>query len=175
MKPMSESSTDLAARVKKLEDTPATTAETNRTGREESIAKLRQRRQEMEDAFDSETEDLRAAVAGAGDKVRRWRTDVTAPAERRIEAMRADHAERKAEHEVERAQRAADEAEEEAAATIAIAAYCVNAAEYAVLQAPLARRGQQPGRRELSASWGRPEGAERPRAGTKVGAKIASQ
>jgi hypothetical protein len=93
----------------------------------------------MEDAFDSETEDLRAAVAGAGDKVRRWRTDVTAPVERRIEAMRADHAERKAEHEVEKAQRAADEAEEEAAATIAIAAYCVNAAECAVLQAPLAR------------------------------------
>lgn len=136
---MSESLTDLAGRVKKLEDTAAATAETNRAKREESTAKLQQRRQEIEQALDREAKDLQAAVAGAGDKARRSWTDVTAPVERRIEAMQADRAERKAVHEVKKAQRAADEAEEEAAATIALAAYCVNAAEYAVVHAALAR------------------------------------
>ena len=61
------------------------------------------------------------------------RCDGTCGAPDRGDAGR--HAEPKAEHEVKKAQRA----EEETAATIAVAAYCVIAAEYAVVQAALAR------------------------------------
>jgi hypothetical protein len=128
MKSMSESLYELAARIKKLEDSAAAVREKNR-------AALQERRQEIESTVDSEVKEFEAATAD----VRSWWADTKGSIERQVAAMRADLEKRKAEHRKERAQRLADMAEDDAAAAVALATYCLNAAEWAVVDAALAR------------------------------------
>jgi hypothetical protein len=132
VKLLSESLEDLAARVKTLEDTAATALGANR-------AVLEERRREVEAAFESAINELQAAVRDAGaTALERW-NDTTSSIARQIEAMQAAQVRRQAEREAERAESAADLAEQDAAAATALAAYCLNVAEYAVVDAALAR------------------------------------
>jgi hypothetical protein len=57
----------------------------------------------------------------------------------RFAAIDEKQAERKAERDAKKAESRADEAEEDAAGLIALAAYAVEASEYAVVDAALAR------------------------------------
>jgi hypothetical protein len=132
MKPMSEALMELAARVKKLEDLAAATGERNRE-------KLEARRQEIEATFDREAKKVQAVATEAGTKAQRWWADTKGSVDRLIEAMRADFGELKAEIEADKAQLVAEEAEADAAASIEIAIYWVEVAEYAAVQAALAR------------------------------------
>jgi hypothetical protein len=110
VKLLSESLEDLAARVKALEDTAATALDANR-------AVLEERRREVEAAFESAINELQAAVRDAGaTALERWNERAT-----------------------ERAEGDADFAEKDAAVATALAAYCLNVAEYAVVDAALAR------------------------------------
>ena len=132
MKLLSESLEDLAAQVKMLEDTAT-------AGLEGDRALLEERRREVEAAFESAINELQAAVRVAGaTALERW-NDTTSSIARQIEAMQAAHVRRQAEREAERAEGAADLAEKDAAAATALAAYCLNVAEYAVVDAALAR------------------------------------
>ena len=132
MKLLSESLEDLAARVKTLEDTAATAVGADRAAREE-------RRREVEAGFESAIKELQAAVRDAGaTALERW-NDTTSSIARQIEAMQAAQVRRQAEREAQRAESAAVLAEKDAAAATALAAYCLNAAEYAVIDAALAR------------------------------------
>ena len=132
MKLLSESLEDLAARVKTLEDTAATALGADR-------AVLEERRRQVEAAFESTIDELQAAVRDAGaTALERW-NDTTSSLARQIEAMQAAQVRRLAEREAERAEGAADLAEQDAAAATALAAYCLNVAEYAVVDAALAR------------------------------------
>jgi hypothetical protein len=132
VKLLSESLEDLAARVKALEDTAATELEANR-------AVLEERRREVEAAFESAINELQAAVRDAGaTALERW-NDTTSSIARQIEAMQSAQVGRQAEREAERADGAADLAAQDAAAATALAAYCLNVAEYAVVDAALAR------------------------------------
>ena len=132
MKPLSESLEALAARVKVLEDSATATFEADR-------AKLEKRRHEIDDAFKTEVGEFESAAREAVDAGRTWWNDTKASMKRPLDEVRTRIEKRQSEHEVHRAERVAAAAEEDAAAAIALAAYFLNVAEYAVIDAALAR------------------------------------
>jgi hypothetical protein len=132
MKPLSQSLEDLAARVKVLEDSATATFEADR-------AKLEQRRHEIDEAFKQDVGEVESAVRDAADAGRTWWSDTKASMKRPLDELRAGFEGRQSEHELNRAVRHAEAAEEDAAAAIELAAYFLNVAEYAVIDATLAR------------------------------------
>ncbi|OBG99818.1 MULTISPECIES: hypothetical protein [unclassified Mycobacterium] len=123
---------DLAARVKRLEDSAVAVKERNE-------AALVQRRRELETAIEHEVEELKKTTGEAEDAARGWWSDTKGAIERQIAAMRADFEKRKADFEHKNAERAAASAEEDAAVAANLASYCVDAAEWAAVRAELAR------------------------------------
>ena len=132
MKKLSESLEALSARVKKLEDSATATFEADR-------AKLEQRRGEIDTAFNADRDEFESAVREAADAGRSWWNETTDALARPIRELRARHDERQSEHELHRAMRIADAAEQDAAVAIEIATDWLNVAEYAVIDATLAR------------------------------------
>ena len=132
MKPLSQSLTDLAARVKRLEDSAVAVQDRNQ-------AALQKRREELDAAMDREVQEFDTATAEAEEAARSWWSDTQGCFERQIAAMRADFEKRKAEHKRHNAEGAAQAAEQDAALAVALAIYCVDAAEWAVVRAELAR------------------------------------
>ena len=132
MKPLSQSLEDLATRVKVLEDSATATFEADR-------AKLEQRRHEIDDAFKQDVGELESAVREASLAGRNWWVETKASMKRPLDELRGRVDKRQSEHEVKRAVRAAEAAEEDAAAAIELADYFLNVAEYAVIDAVLAR------------------------------------
>ena len=132
MKTPSESLMDLAARVKQLEDSAAAVQERNR-------AALQQRREELDAAIDREVQEFDKTTAEAKEATRSWWSETKGSIERQIAAMRADFEKRQDEHKQHNAQGAAQAAEEDAALVVTLATYCVDAAEWAVVRAELAR------------------------------------
>ena len=132
MKPLSQSLEDLAARVKVLEDSASATLEADR-------GKLEQRRQEIDEAFTRDVGELESAVHDAAAAGRTWWDETKVSMKRPLDELRTRIEDRKSEHEVKRAVRVADAAEEDAAAAVELAAYFLNVAEYAVVDASLAR------------------------------------
>jgi hypothetical protein len=132
MKPLSQSLGDLAARVKVLEDSATATFEADRT-------KLEQRRHEIDDAIKTDASELDSAVREAAQAGRTWWNDTKTSMKRPLDEVRSRVETRQSEHELHRALRAASAAEEDAAAAIEVAAYFLNIAEYAIIDATLAR------------------------------------
>ncbi|HEX5615739.1 MAG TPA: hypothetical protein VFZ83_11355 [Acidimicrobiia bacterium] len=132
MKPLSQSLEDLAARVKVLEDSATATFEADRT-------KLEQRRREIDQALKSDIGEIESAVRDAAAAGRTWWSETKVSMKRPLDELRARIDKRQSEHEVHRAVRIAEAAEEDAAAAIELAAYFLNVAEYAVIDAALAR------------------------------------
>ena len=132
MKPLSQSLEDLAGRVKVLEDSATATFEADR-------AKLEQRRHEIDDAIKTEVGEFDSAMRQAADAGRAWWSETKASMKAPFDELRARVDKRQSEHEVHRAQRQAVSAEEDAAAAIELASYFLNVAEYAVIDAALAR------------------------------------
>jgi hypothetical protein len=132
MKPLSQSLEDLATRVEVLEDSATATFETNR-------AKLEQRRGEIDEAFQTEIGEFDAAVREAAEAGRtRW-NETKASMKRQLDEVHARVDKRQSQHELHHALRLAESAEQDAAAAIDVAAYCLNVAEYSVIDAALAR------------------------------------
>jgi predicted component of type VI protein secretion system len=132
MKKLSESLEALSARVKKLEDSATATFEADR-------AKLEQRRREIDTAFTADRDEFESAVREAADAGRSWWNETTEALAKPIRELRTRHDERQSEHELHRALRIADAAEEDAAVASEIATHWLNVAEYAVIDATLAR------------------------------------
>ena len=132
MKALSESLEALAGRVKILEDSATASFEADR-------AKLEQRRHEIDEAIKSDASDLDSAAREAAAAGRTWWNETKTSMKRPFDELRGRVDKRQAEHEVHRALRAADAAEEDAAAAIDVATYFLNVAEYAVIDAVLAR------------------------------------
>jgi hypothetical protein len=132
MKPLSESLEELANRVKVLENSATATFEADR-------AKLEKRRHEIDEAFTTDAGEFESAVREAADAGRTWWNDTKASMKRPLDEVRARVDKRQSEHELHHAQRTADAAHEDAAAAIEVAAYFLNVAEYAVIEAALAR------------------------------------
>jgi hypothetical protein len=132
MKPLSQSLEELAARVRVLEDSATATLEADRT-------KLENRRDEIDAAIKSDVNEFDSAVHEAAQAGRAWWNDTKTSMRRPLDEVRARVSNRESEHELHRALRAADAAEEDAAAAIEVAAYLLNVAEYATIDAALAR------------------------------------
>jgi predicted component of type VI protein secretion system len=132
MKKMSESLQTLSVRVKKLEDSATAAFEADRT-------KLEQRRREIDTALTADRDEFESAVREAVEAGRSWWNETTAALAKPIRELRARHEQRQSEHELHRAVRIAEAAEQDAAVAIEIATHWLNIAEYAVIDATLAR------------------------------------
>jgi len=132
MKPLSQSLEDLAARVKPLEDSATATFEADRV-------KLEQRRHEIDEAFKQDVGEFDSAVRDASLAGRNWWNETKESMKRPLDELRARVEKSKSEHESHHAVHVAEAAEEDAAAAIELADYFLNVAEYAVIDAALAR------------------------------------
>jgi hypothetical protein len=132
MKPLSDQLMDLAEHTKKIEDTASASREKNRKS-------LERTREELKSDIDERARMLVDLSHRADDSLSAWWDRVKSAVDERFSTMDAKLAERKAERDEKRAARRADEAEEDAAGLIAFAAYAVEASEYAVVDAALAR------------------------------------
>ena len=132
MQKLSAALLDLASRVKRVEDSAAAVEAKNRE-------KLQARREELEAAIDESHIELAAAATQVNDSTRtKWSKAKTA-IEGQVNDLRADFAKWQAEIKEDRAERAAENAEYDAVVAVNLAAYCLDAAEWAVVQAELAR------------------------------------
>ena len=132
MQRLSDSLMDLAGRVKRVEDSATAVQEKNR-------AALQARRDELEATIEHEVDQLQKATTQAKGQARTWWSETRASIERQIAQMRADFEKWQAEMKQKNAERAAQDAEEDAVMAVTLAAYCLDAAEWAVVQAELAR------------------------------------
>jgi hypothetical protein len=125
MRNLSDALIDLAGRVKRVEDSAEAVQEKNR-------AALQSRREELEAAIEESKIELEAAATQAKDATRGWWSKTTS-------SIQADFAEWQAEMKEKNAERAAEDAEDDAVVAVSLAAYCLDAAEWAVVRAELAR------------------------------------
>lgn len=132
MERLSESLLDLAGRVKRLEDSAAAVREKNR-------AALQARRDELEAAIEREAGQIHKATTGTKGEARKWWSETRASIERQVAQMRADFEKWQTEMKKKNAEHAAQEAEDEAVMAVTLADYCIDAAEWAVVRAELAR------------------------------------
>ena len=132
MQKLSAALLDLASRVKRVEDSAAAVEAKNR-------AKLQARREELEAAIDESHVELAAVATQAKEATRGKWSNVKNSIEGRVDEMRSDFANWQAEVKENRAERAAEDAEYDAVVAVNLAAYCLDAAEWAVVQAEIAR------------------------------------
>jgi hypothetical protein len=129
---LSTALTDLAGRIKRVEESAAAMQQKNR-------AALQQRSEELEAAIDEEKTELEAAVTQAKEAARGWWLETKNAIEAQVTEMRADLEKWQAAKQEKHAERAADDAEDDAKVAVSLAAYCLDAAEWAVVRAHLAR------------------------------------
>jgi hypothetical protein len=132
MQKLSAALLDLASRVKRVEDSAAAVEAKNRE-------KLQARREELAAAIDESHIELAAAATQAKESTRTQWTHAKTAIEGQVDDMRADFAKWKAEIKEDRAEQEAEDAEYDAVVAVNLAAYCLDAAEWAVVQAELAR------------------------------------
>jgi hypothetical protein len=132
MKPLSEQLQDLSQRAKKIENSAVATREKNQ-------AELERRRNQLESDMKTTGQKIETSVAQAKEKARSGWADLKNRIDERLAEARTKIEERKAERDVNRAERRAQAAEDDAADAIAIAVYVLDQAEYAVVDAALAR------------------------------------
>ena len=134
MQKLSAALLDLASRVNRVEDSAAAVEAKNHL-------KLQARREELEAAIDESHVELAGAATQAKESTRSKWSQVKTAIEGQVSDMRADFAKWQAEIKEDRAERAAEDAEYDAVVAVNLAAYCLDAAEWAVVQAELARGG----------------------------------
>jgi hypothetical protein len=132
MKPLSQSLEELAGRVKELEDSATATLEADRV-------ELEKRRNEIDQALRTGVSEFDAAMNEAAEAGRTWWNETKASMKRPFDEVRDRVEKRQSDHELHRALRTAEAAEQDAAAALEVAAYFLNVAEYAVVDAALAR------------------------------------
>ena len=132
MQKLSSALLDLASRVKRVQDSAAAVEAKDR-------AKLQERREELAAAIDESRIELAAATTEAKEATRAKWSAVKNSIEGQIDEMRADFAKWQAEIKEDRAERSAKDAEYDAVVAVNLAAHCLDAAEWAAVQAELAR------------------------------------
>jgi hypothetical protein len=132
MRSLSDALLDLAARVKAIE-------ESARAAKDESQAVLEERRRTIQNALDAQVREFESTVDKAEESVQHWWRETRGAVEGQVRAIREDIARWRAQRDVAGAERAAKVAEEEAAAAMEMATYTLNLAEFAAVDAALAR------------------------------------
>lgn len=130
---LSDQLTKLAAKAKETED-HAAAAET------QARAELDQSVKTAQEAARTQADALRKSAEANKGKISAWWEGVQRSWDEHVAAIRQDFDERRAEHDVNAAQRAADRAEGDAAFAVDYAYGAIEEAEYAVLNAALARK-----------------------------------
>jgi len=129
---LSEQLTRLADRAKETEDRYAAAQAKAKVNLEQDVKEARESAQEQADALDT-------AIDQGKDKVSAWWTNVQRSWNEQMADMHRDIDEKRATHDLKAAQRRADSAEEDAGFAVELAYGAVVEAEYAVLDAALAR------------------------------------
>ena len=129
---LSDQLSDLADRTKQLENTAAAAEAQNRT-------KLEKDRDKLHAQMQTEAKKIQSDASNAKSETRSWWADMTAKAEKQRNDLKAKIEQKKAEHNVDKAMQRADDAEGYAVDMISYAAYWIDSAEYAVVDAVIAR------------------------------------
>ena len=132
MKPLSEQLQDLAQRVKKMEDSAS-------AARNKDQAELKRRLDQLHSDIEATGQRIETSAANAKEDVRSGWADIKRRIDERLTDARTKLQERKAERDINKAERRAQAAEDDAADAIAFAVYVLDQAEYAVVDAALAR------------------------------------
>ena len=132
MKPLSEQLQDLSQRAKKIENSATAARQKNRV-------ELERRRTQLDSDIKSTGQKIEASAAEARENVRAGWADIRNRIDKQLAGARTKIEERKAERDLNRAERRAQAAEDDAADAIALAVYVLDQAEYAVVDAALAR------------------------------------
>ena len=129
---LSDQLTDLAGRTKKLEDSAA-------AAREKDRADLEKQRENLHSTIEADAKKIKSDTASGQADIQAWWTDTTARMEKKRAEIRTKIEDRKAERKVERANQNANDAADYAAEMLRVANYVVETAEYAVVDAAIAR------------------------------------
>ncbi len=132
MKPLSEQLQDLAQRIKKIEDSAS-------AARNKDQAKLKRRLDQLHSDIEATGQSIETSAANAKEDVRSGWADIKRRIDEHLTDARTKFQERKVEWDVNKAERRAKDAEDDAADAIAFAVYVLDQAEYAVVDAALAR------------------------------------
>jgi hypothetical protein len=123
----------------KLADRAKEAEENIEHSKEEGQAELMARVQEARESSEKQAAELKTGTSGAKAKASKWWTDVQDDWNKHIDKVRKDVDNRKDEHDVKRAEHRAEHREDDADAAVAFAYAAFEEAEYAVLDALLAR------------------------------------
>jgi hypothetical protein len=129
---LSDELTKLAARAKEAEDHTA-------AARGKAKAELEQEVKQARESASTRADKLRESADAHQGRISAWWRDVQRSWSKHVAAITDDIAERRAEHDLDSATRRADNAEEDALFAINYAYAAIEEAEYAVLDAALAR------------------------------------
>ena len=132
MKALSEQLTDLAARSKRTEDVVAAAQAKNR-------ARLESQRDTLKASIADGDAKARERAAAAAANTQQWWSDTRSSVDARFATMRAKADERRTEKDIKKAEHHAEQAEQHAAETIDWGLYVLDQAEYAVIDAVIAR------------------------------------
>ena len=105
----------------------------------EGRAELKARVQQARESSEKRAAELKSGASGAKAKASMWWTDVQDDWNRHIDKIRKDVDSRKEEHDIKRAEHHAERTENDAETAVAFAYAAFEEAEYAVLDAILAR------------------------------------
>lgn len=123
----------------KLADRAKQSEENIEHAKEEGQAELKARVQRARESSEKHAAELKSGTSGAKAKASKWWTDVQDDWNKHIDKIRKDVDDRKEEHDVKRAEHRAEHREDDADAAVAFAYAAIEEAEYAVLDAILAR------------------------------------
>lgn len=129
---VSDQLTTLAARAKEAEEHAATAQSKAKADLEADVKDARASAQAQADRLHESADANRARISA-------WWHDVQRSWSQHVAAVKEDMADRRAEHDVDRANKRAENAEGDAAFAIDYAVAAIEEAEYAVLNASLAR------------------------------------
>jgi hypothetical protein len=128
-----------AEQLDKLADRVKQSEENIEHAKEEGQAELRARVQQARESSEKDAAELKSGAGGAKAKASKWWTDVQDDWTKHIDKIRKDVDSRKEEHDLKRAEHHAEHREDDAVAAVAFAYAAFEEAEYAVLDAILAR------------------------------------
>lgn len=130
---LSDQLTELAARTKKLEDAAA-------ANKAKSQAQLEQEREKLNANMQAQAQKIQSKVDKTQADAQAWWTETTKRFEQRRAEVRTKMDQHKAERKLDQAQHYADYMDNIAVDYVAWATYAVDAAEYAVTDAAIARK-----------------------------------
>jgi hypothetical protein len=132
MKALSEQLSDLSVRSKRTEDVVA-------AAREKDRAKLEGQREQLKTSIANANAKARERATSAQESTQKWWSETRSSVDERFATKRSQADKRRGDKDIKKAERHAEQAEQDAAAAIDWVRYVLDQAEYAVVDAVIAR------------------------------------